>query len=112
MRRAGLLRRFWQFLQEPTEEQNRAHLRRIYEGEELISPERHRRSRIFALAYAAIWASGLIVALAVAPGWWRLLAVFIFMLVTPALSDLTESYEDYRREWELGNPRAEDGRLP
>jgi hypothetical protein len=89
-------------LREPTEAERAQRLASIYGGAALKTPDQFRRYKRRYFAAAAVWVIALVIAVSLVPGWWRLAVAFVFMLVTPAARDLTQRYDDYRREWEIG----------
>ena len=106
VKQGGPVRRLWNFLPEPAEAERVEQLRSIHGGAPLMTRERFRRYKARYVLIACIWLAGLVAALAVVDGWWRLLVACVFMLLTPALGDLTERYHDYRSDREIGNSSA------
>ena len=76
-----------------------------YQGSPLLSRERFRRLQVYFRLYAIAWAAGAIYVASFAPmsGLWRLAALIPLVIGTPALSDLVEQYDEYKRKWEQDN---------
>ncbi len=93
---------------EPTESERDERLRNIYGGTPLRSRQSFRRRKLMFVAYALLWAASLIFALSLVGGLWMWVVWTPFMLVLPSIDGFTTSYEDYRAEWERGNPEQRE----
>jgi Flp pilus assembly protein TadB len=93
-------------LSEPTPDEERARLRAIYGGVPLRAPESYGKLKRRLWAYLVVWLIATALALYFAPGLWKVAVAIVAGALAPAWQDLRERYDEYRREWEIGNSES------